>query len=174
MFYLVRHGETDYSERNTKIYQGFGVNLAPLSNKGCKQIKNTSKDSRLRNADLILSSPYTRALQTAAIISKKLKTKIVVETDLHEWKANKHYYYENDEQADNNYKEFVEFSGVYRDGIEKDWESIEMLRTRFLGVLSRYIKYDKVIVCCHGVIIQSVCDGYHSRCGEIVEYELAL
>lgn len=31
MFYLIRHGSTDYSQRNTKIYQGFGVSLSPLS-----------------------------------------------------------------------------------------------------------------------------------------------
>ena len=45
-FYLVRHGQTDYSERNKKIYQGFGVNLSPLSSDGVKEIINTSKDKR--------------------------------------------------------------------------------------------------------------------------------
>ena len=34
MFYFVRHGETDYTERGTKIYQGHGTNLAPLSETG--------------------------------------------------------------------------------------------------------------------------------------------
>ena len=34
MFYFVRHGKTDYSQRNEKIYRGFGVQLAPLSEKG--------------------------------------------------------------------------------------------------------------------------------------------
>ena len=38
MFYLVRHGKTDYSEKDTKIYQGFGVNLVPLSEKGVADI----------------------------------------------------------------------------------------------------------------------------------------
>ena len=65
MFYLVRHGKTDYSERNTKIYQGFGVNLSKLSEKGVRQVKETALDDRLKGTDLILSSPYTRALQTA-------------------------------------------------------------------------------------------------------------
>ena len=66
-FYLVRHGKTDYSQKNRKIYQGFGVNLSPLSMDGIKEIQNTSKDKRLCDAGIILSSPYTRALQTAAI-----------------------------------------------------------------------------------------------------------
>lgn len=48
MFYLIRHGETNYMERNSKIYQGFGVNLSPLSESGIKQIKETAKDPRLK------------------------------------------------------------------------------------------------------------------------------
>ena len=59
MFYLIRHGSTDYSQRNTKIYQGFGVNLAPLSAKGAEEIRQTAKDSRLAGTSLILSSPYS-------------------------------------------------------------------------------------------------------------------
>ena len=89
--YLVRHGKTDYSEKNTKIYQGFGVNLAPLSASGIAQIQKTAKDPRLKKARLIVSSPYTRALQTAAILSKELGLDIAVETDLHEWIADKRY-----------------------------------------------------------------------------------
>ncbi len=55
MFYFVRHGKTDYSERNTKIYQGFGVNLSKLSETGVHQIKETAKDERLQGADLSLA-----------------------------------------------------------------------------------------------------------------------
>ena len=65
MFYLIRHGSTDYSQRNTKIYQGFGVNLAPLSAKGAEEIRQTAKDSRLAGTSLILSSPYTCLLYTS-------------------------------------------------------------------------------------------------------------
>ena len=38
IFYLVRHGKTDYSEQNKKVYQGFGVNLSPLDEQGARQI----------------------------------------------------------------------------------------------------------------------------------------
>ena len=62
MFYFVRHGEPDYSERNTKIYQGFGAHLAGLSEKGIRQIKKTAGDPRLKNADIILSSPLRKGL----------------------------------------------------------------------------------------------------------------
>ena len=57
MFYLIRHGRTDYRERNTKIYQGFGVNLSPLSEEGIRQIQKTARDPRLKGTTIILSSP---------------------------------------------------------------------------------------------------------------------
>jgi broad specificity phosphatase PhoE len=43
MFHFIRHGKTDYSERNVKIHQGFGVNPAGLSKEGIAQIKETAK-----------------------------------------------------------------------------------------------------------------------------------
>lgn len=113
MFYLVRHGEPDYSERNEKIYRGFGANMCPLSSKGREQIIKTAKDKRLQGADIILSSPYTRTLQTAAILSKELQIDIIVETDLHEWVANKNYIYEEDEIAVKNYNEYIHHGLIY-------------------------------------------------------------
>ena len=113
MFYFIRHGKTDYSQRNTGIYQGFGVNLAPLSETGIRQIEETARDERLQGADLILSSPYCRALHTAAILSRALDAGIQVETDLHEWLANKDYIYEDDETAEAAYREYAENCGGY-------------------------------------------------------------
>ena len=171
MFYLIRHGSTDYSQRNTKIYQGFGVNLSPLSVKGTEEIRQTAKDSRLAGTSLILSSPYTRALQTAAILSKELQAEIVVETDLHEWMANKNYIYETDKIAENSYHEFAAMGGNYAVRKERDWEDLAAMRKRMLRVLEKYRSYDKVAVACHGMIIQSVCHGYHPANGEIVELD---
>ena len=100
MFYLVRHGKTDYSEKNTEIYQGYGVNLAPLSAKGIKDAERAADFLKKQKIDLILSSPYTGALQTAAIISRKTRADIVVETDLHEWVADINYKYVDDDIAE--------------------------------------------------------------------------
>lgn len=169
MFYFIRHGSTDYSERNTKIYQDFGVNLAPLSPEGVQQIKASAKDSRLQGADIILSSPYTRALQTAAILSRELCADIIVETDLHEWMANKHYLYETDEKAEISYHEFLSSGGVYPSGEEKEWEDCSSMKKRAMAVLDKYREYNKVIVACHGMLIEAVCDVRHPANGEIVE-----
>ena len=171
MFCFVRHGKADYSERDRKIYQGFGVNLAPLSEMGIRQIQNISKDDRLQGADLILSSPYTRALQTAAILSKELNAPIAVETDLHEWLANKAYIYEDNETAEKAYLEYESFHGRYPDDEEKGWA--ETIKQRVLNVLKKYSKYKKVIVACHGMMIQATTGSDHPQNGQIIEFHLS-
>lgn len=171
MFYLVRHGQTDYSMKNSRIYQGFGVNLAPLSERGVRQIEETAKDVRLKGTQIILSSPYTRALQTAAILSKELGAPIVVETDLHEWLADKKYTYLDDKTAEKNYQEYTEMNGCYPDATEFPWESSEMMRVRVLAVLQKYADYTKVVVTCHGMMMQAVTGGKHPQNGEIVEWQ---
>ena len=171
MFYLVRHGEPDYSERNEKIYRGFGANMCPLSSKGREQIITTAKDKRLQGADIILSSPYTRTLQTAAILSKELQIDIIVETDLHEWVANKNYIYEEDEIAVKNYNEYIQNKGIYPNGVDKDWESNEIMKIRFFQVLEKYKQYDKVIVASHGTLMSAVTGLDRPAHGEIYELD---
>lgn len=160
MFYFIRHGETDYSERNTKIYKGYGVNLSPLSENGIKQIKETAKDVRLADGDIILSSPYTRALQTAAILSKEIGIDITVETDLHEWVANKNYIYDEDEKAEKSYQKYADLQGEYQDGTDEVWETKQMMQERVLAVLKKYGQYKKVIVVCHGMAAGRGCNRY--------------
>lgn len=156
MFYFVRHGKTDYSQKNTKIYQGWGTQLAPLSEKGIAQIEKAALDERLRGADVILTSPYTRAVQTAAILSRVTGAKIVVETDLHEWMANSAYIYDDDETAGRSFAEYVAMGGAYPAGEKRRWEDENAIRARVLPVLEKYRKYGKVIIASHGMLIKAV------------------
>lgn len=71
IYYLIRHGEADYSDMMDKGFWGFGRSFAPLSQNGIAQAEATANDVRLKSAAFIVSSPYTRALQTAAIISRE-------------------------------------------------------------------------------------------------------
>lgn len=58
-----------------------------------------------------------------------------VETDLHEWLANKNFQYENDTAAEKCYMEYERFHGKYPAGEEKLWESSESIKKRVLNVL---------------------------------------
>ena len=55
-FYFIRHGHMDTSMEGQKFYKGFSYNMMTLSEKGIGQIKETAKDLRLANAELIISS----------------------------------------------------------------------------------------------------------------------
>jgi broad specificity phosphatase PhoE len=73
LFYLIRHGEPYWEINEQYKLKGHGRDLAPLTPNGVKQVYITSKDKRLKEAEIIVSSPYPRALQTAAILSKELQ-----------------------------------------------------------------------------------------------------
>ena len=74
-FYLIRHGKPDYTYGDTHGFIGQGHDFAPLNEERINEVVETSKDERLKKAQIIVSSPYTRALQTASIISKETGSK---------------------------------------------------------------------------------------------------
>ena len=81
---FVRHGQTD---ANLKVMQGVeltGEDDAPLNETGEKQAQKTAEDLADEQFDVILTSPYKRAIQTAEILNQKHNLEIVVENDLHE------------------------------------------------------------------------------------------
>ncbi|MHB1484235.1 MAG: histidine phosphatase family protein [Saccharofermentanales bacterium] len=172
MFYLIRHGETDYSNDGKTIYKSVGINFAPLTLNGIAQFKMVAKDIRLADAELIISSPYTRALQSAAILSKELQLDLFVEPDIFEWFGDKNYKITTDEKPGSMMQDFVDHNGDYPENTEMPWENNEMLRKRLFKTLEKYKDYKKVIVVCHGILIRSVFRDRWAEFGEIFEFEL--
>ncbi|MCX8011672.1 MAG: histidine phosphatase family protein, partial [Desulfobacterota bacterium] len=78
--YLVRHGEIDSNVR--KIYAG--ISEEPLNANGRNQVAVLSSRLEGRGIELIYTSPLTRAVETAKILSKKLQVPVVVEKNLRE------------------------------------------------------------------------------------------
>lgn len=68
--YFVRHGQPDYNGLSARNFFGYGRDFAPLGPAGVEQAERAAADPRLQTAELIVASPYTRALQTAQIISR--------------------------------------------------------------------------------------------------------
>ena len=67
---FIRHGEPDKAEVDKRGFIGQGRDLAPLTELGIRQAEEVSANPLLNGGQVIVASPYTRALQTAAIISK--------------------------------------------------------------------------------------------------------
>lgn len=169
-FYLIRHGEPDYTYGDAHGFIGHGHDLAPLKQGKIKDVIKTSKDARLKNAQIIVSSPYTRALQTACIISRETELEIVVEPDIREWQPDLTFQYKNSTEMKKYYKDYVENNGVHPNEEKRKWETKEQLKNRVMSVIDKYKeKYDTVIVVAHKIAFQSICDCGNIKPAEIFE-----
>ncbi len=170
-FYLIRHGEPTYKPVDERKFIGHGRDLAPLTESGIKGVKETARDNRLKNCEIIVSSPYTRALQTAAIISKELGIDIEVDVDLHEWIPDiVNFQHKTSQDCFDLCKEFDLYKGTHPKDEEKVWETEESMKRRMDSVLEKYTGYKRVIVVCHGMVIRTI--KYQKDIGyaEIIEY----
>ena len=173
-YFLVRHGEADYSELMEHHFYGFGMDLAPLSEKGMMQAEETAKDERLKTAQFIVSSPYTRALQTAQLISKNTGLNVRVELDLHEWLPDLSNQFTTSEEAFRLAEDFANCKGVYPTGTKKQWETLDEMRKRMRRVADKYAGYEKVIFVGHGMALRTLAYIEEMKPAEIVEcnYEI--
>ncbi|GGN91129.1 histidine phosphatase family protein [Saccharibacillus kuerlensis] len=171
VFYLIRHGEPDWHTYKPLRLKGNGRDLVPLTEEGVRQVERTSGDSRLREAELILSSPYTRAMQTAGILSRRLDLELKVEYDLREWQPDLTFEYDSEERMRELRDEYSRCGGVYPNGETKLWESREMLLNRLENVLERYSGYSKVIAAGHGTLFGTLIGRSDMAHAEIVEYD---
>lgn len=170
-FYLIRHGEATYEPVNKKNFIGLGLDLAPLTQKGINQLTETSKDIRLKSCDLIVSSPYTRALQSSAILSKSLGLDIEVDVDLHEWIPDiVNFQHKTSEEYFALAEDFTLHNGVHPNNEVKVWETTESMKKRISSVLEKYLEYNNVIVVCHEMLICTITSKKNIANGEIIEY----
>lgn len=169
LFYLVRHGEANYEYMFENGFWGFGRDFAPLSEKRKRQAEITAKDTRLSNAELIVSSPYTRALQTAQIISRETGIRVEVDIDLHEWIPDESNQYETSEESFAFSKEFTKFNGEYPPGEKCRWESLSHMRKRVIRVADKYSDYNKVIFVGHGMVFRCLTYIEKMSPAEIIE-----
>ena len=151
---MIRHGDPDYSACVRGGINGQGFGLVPLSEKGLQQARQVAAHPALAGAQLVLSSPYTRALQTAAEIVRATGLPLAVESDLHELMADRSGAPHTREEMKQLHQEFLACRGRWPEGDERPWETVEQLTDRVTSVLSRYLSYDKVIVVTHGGVIR--------------------
>jgi uncharacterized phosphatase len=135
-------------------------------------MRTLSRD-RLRavGAEIIPSSPTTRALQSAALLSRALDVPISVEFDLHEWIPDLTWRYDQEAVADAAYREMMDLSGEWPAGETRNWEPLSKVRERVTAVLGRYTHLRRLIVVMGNVAIYSL-TGQDLRTGTFTEYTL--
>lgn len=151
-FILVRHGEPTYDEVRPN-----NMVLAPLTENGKNEVLKMCENEIFENSDMLISSPYTRAIQTASIIGMKYNLIVRPEFLLHEWMVCPEYicyssgkFIRNLKIAKKEWKQYLMNPDFV---FSEETESLLSVRKRALFVLERYCKYNKVIVVSHGMLI---------------------
>lgn len=153
---FIRHGEPDKTEVDKRGFIGQGRDLAPLTELGIKQAEEVSYHPLLKGCQVIVASPYTRALQTAAIISKNTGLDIIVEVDIHEFIPDKAFQVKSEEENQLLHKDFIRCFGEYPEGETRQWETITEIINRTKPVFDKYVDlgYEKIMVVAHGGVIR--------------------
>jgi len=170
--YLMRHGEPSYSPCTKRGLIGQGRDLAALNEEGIKQMIEASQVLRHSDAQIILSSPYTRALQSAAIVAKETGLITEVVHDLHEWLPDTTFQYGSYQELKLIFEDFKKHRGIlpqkqlYTEYTK--WEPLLHLKQRVKAALLPYVdKYDAIILMGHGMVLQSLSYQEHYLYGEI-------
>lgn len=158
VFVLIRHGDTNWPLVDDSGFRGHGMDLAPLTEKGRGQAELAASDPRLKNCSMILSSPYTRAMETAAILSRITGLPMRIELDLREWEPDQTYQFSSKAELMEIVNDYERHGGIHPAGERRRWEPKHALRERFERVLDRYSDLERVAVVAHGMLLMTRID----------------
>lgn len=154
--FLIRHGKSDAHEENRRQSPA-----SPLGQEGIRQAHAASRRMAKEQIDVILSSKWDRAKQTASIISQKLEIPIELFEGIHEKEQNPSLY--GVEMTSKIQARYQKESDNAQDNL--DWkfegqgESMRELIKRaadFMNHLKKHHKRHTVLAVSHGLFIRSV------------------
>ncbi|CAM2812653.1 MULTISPECIES: histidine phosphatase family protein [Vibrio] len=166
---FVRHGVPDYRLSDERKMTQLEKDYAPITRECIPFIKSQSELPIFLGADIIISSPYTRALQTAEIINRQHRLELFVEHDLREWVADMSGGYIELEERDRRWQEYRSSLKSGRENHNAEYETAHNLKSRVISVLDRYQDFKKVIIVAHFNVLESLL-GYQEEgigCGDL-------
>jgi broad specificity phosphatase PhoE len=177
VIYLLRHGETDYRQVRERNWPGLAFDLSPLSDLGVAQAQEAAEQLTAVGATAIVSSPMTRALQTAAIVGHRLGFGVDVQFDLREWLPDDGLSWTTYAEVRAAMTDLVECGGEWPPGERRLWEPLSDLRARATAALRATLaKLDDdaiLIAACHGVLIWSLTGEEHTPTAHWRRFELS-
>lgn len=158
--YLLRHGEPTYADTEALGLPGMGAELGQLTANGIAQAEAAARDPRIQDVDLIVSSPYPRALHTAAIVSRRIDRPIEVAVGIFEWLPRTDHVAVSQQEIRARWEEYKANGGVPQPGdTYTGWETHAQLRARALRALRPYFArtdIEKLLIVCHGGIMRAL------------------
>ena len=167
---FVRHGEPDYHELEERFYTGFGMDLAPLSEKGRQQAQELWQNPLLQSANLLVTSAVTRALETASYVSCATGLPLRVEPMLHEWQV----YEVGIENFEKARCLFLENKGELLPNSPIQYETATEMKSRFLESMAKYRDYQTVIVVTHNMLMRQFVPNEKIDFCQVIECELEI
>jgi broad specificity phosphatase PhoE len=151
----MRHGEADWPLVNDRRLRGAANDLVPLTPTGITQVARQADRLAGHAIRYVVSSPMTRALQSAGIAARRLSVEVRVEFDLHEWVPDLTYLWTDPGQVDRALAAMR--AGVPPEAFDgAPFEHQDDLRARVGAALDRHVAAGPVLVVTHGVVIWSV------------------
>lgn len=155
--YFIRHAEANYSLLENYPYSVSykWYDLMPLSHKGVSQSYELALDSQLDSIDLIISSPYTRTLQTAMIIAKEKAIECRVDLRLHDWLPFKNPILAfSKEVLEEKVKEFENYEKYKILPKSRTWESPNEIVKRVEELMNEFQGFENIVLVTHELIIK--------------------
>ena len=156
--YLVRHGEPDYAPVDTRGWPGMAADSAPLTAVGAKQAEALADLLSGIRATYLVSSPFTRALQSAAIIGHRLALGVRVDYDLRDWLPDNTGSWRGVADIRAAQAELDAYGGEWPAGIQRPWEPLSRVRERARAALGRHTASTDgpVLAITHAMVIRAL------------------
>jgi broad specificity phosphatase PhoE len=168
--YLLRHGEADYEPVRKRQWPGSMADLGPLSPRGIQQAIAAAGTLAGVGATKLVSSPFTRALQTASIVACRTGLLAEVEFDLHEWKPDDTFSWQTHAEVRALLTDFERCGAEWPRGERRPWEPLSSVRQRATAALRHALSgmdgAGPLIAVCHEMVIRSLTGEIETPTGQ--------
>ncbi|WP_303972288.1 histidine phosphatase family protein [Streptococcus merionis] len=155
---FIRHSEPDYSmldkTQNPQAYAGFGRDLAPLTARGRLLAQEAAQNPLLDEAEVIISSSITRALETAFYMARHRAINLLVEPFFHEWRPDLDGLNYTEVELALAHQTYMVNDGNLPSDSPIRYETGAEVKARFLLALKKYCQYETVAVVAHGMLMR--------------------
>jgi len=171
-FLLMRHAQPDFSALERLNSAGWPVDIAPLATSGEQQVIGQMSKIIEFNPEVIVASPLTRALHTAALVLAKIDVPFKVEFDLYDWLPDIQYKRLTMDELRARQNEYNSLKGEWPAGETRPWETVSGMRRRVTDVLRKYEAYSRVLAVFHQEPIRVVSGAGEVGLAALVRFEL--